>query len=188
MLTSLCCMRLNTAGVVLGWLGVVGSFVLMILASVVLGNSDVLAKQVMDHMDVNYEQVHTAIIIVCSVYLAMVILNLLSSALLILGTMKERHLLLLPWLINSGVGLIFAIIYQMAFLFMSVSGGAIGNAFPALILSLLALALQIYIYYGIYSLFKQIQASRDQQRPLIVQSQGMAVPQQSNTYPTYTKI
>lgn len=50
------------------------------------------------------------------------------------------------------------------------------------------LGLQIYIYYGIYSLYKQIQQTREQQRPLITATQGMEVPNQGNTYPSYTKI
>lgn len=40
-----------------------------------------------------------------------------------------------------------------------------------------------YLYYGIYSLFKQIQASREIQRPLIPPPT-----QQTNSYPSYTKI
>jgi len=50
MLKSLCFMRLNTAGVVIGWLGVVGSLVLTIVLSVVLGYSDMIAKQIMENM------------------------------------------------------------------------------------------------------------------------------------------
>ncbi|XP_017865184.1 PREDICTED: uncharacterized protein LOC108615297 [Drosophila arizonae] len=192
MLTRLCCMRLNTAGVVLGWLGIVGSLLGVILLSTILGYADVIAKGIVDKMqpeEATYDEVHSAIVIGCSVYLGIILLNLLSSALLVLGTMKERHLMLLPWLINSAVGLVFSIVYHLALFVAAFSSGAdFGHVLPALIPTALILALQIYIYMGIYSLFKQIQQTREQQRPLITATQGMAVPNQGNTYPSYTKI
>jgi len=43
-------MRLKTAGVVLGWVGLVGSFILTIVLSVVLGYSDVIVKKIIEDM------------------------------------------------------------------------------------------------------------------------------------------
>ncbi|TDG47869.1 hypothetical protein AWZ03_005650 [Drosophila navojoa] len=191
MLTRLCCMRLNTAGVVLGWLGVVGSLLGVILVSTILGYADVIAQGMVGNKTTvqSYDEVHSAIVIGCSVYLGIILLNLLSSALLILGTMKERHLMLLPWLINSAVGLFLSIVSNIIVLGASISAGTdFGRVLAAMIPTALILALQIYIYMGIYSLFKQIQQTREQQRPLMSDTQGMAVPNQGNTYPSYTKI
>ncbi|XP_023161726.2 uncharacterized protein LOC111593285 [Drosophila hydei] len=192
MLTRLCCMRLNTAGVVLGWLGVVGSLLGVILVSTVLGYADVITQRVLENMKnggASYDEIHLVIVIGCSVYLGIILLNLLSSAMLVLGTMKERHLMLLPWLINSAVGLVFSILYHLAIVTATLTSGSnFGSALGVLIPTFVVLGLQIYIYYGIYSLYKQIQRTREQQRPLITATQGMEVPNQGNTYPSYTKI
>ncbi|XP_030561069.1 uncharacterized protein LOC115762837 [Drosophila novamexicana] len=191
MMERVCCMRLSTAGVVLGWIGVVSSFVLTILLATILGNADVIARSIVGNMTedaVKYDEIHMGLIVSCSVYLGIFVLNLLASGMLILGTMKERHLMLLPWLINSGVGLIFSIIYHFVVLILALTGGQIDRIVPVLIVTFIGLGLHIYIYCGIYSLFKQIQLTREQQQPLINQSQGADVPAQGNSYPSYTKI
>ncbi|EDW61368.1 uncharacterized protein [Drosophila virilis] len=191
MMERVCCMRLSTAGVVLGWIGVVSSFVLTILLSTILGNADVIARSIVGNMTedaAKYDEIHMGLIVSCSVYLGIFVLNLLASAMLILGTMKERHLMLLPWLINSGVGLILSIIYNFVVLILALSSAQIDRIVPVLIVTFIGLGLHIYIYCGIYSLFKQIQRTREQQQPLINQSQGANVPAQGNSYPSYTKI
>lgn len=48
----------------------------------------------------------------------------------------------------------------------------------------LILALNIYIFMGIYALFKQMQFAREQQNPLIQQQPS----QPNNGYPNYTKM
>lgn len=61
MLTRLCCMRLNTAGVVLGWLGVVGSLLGVILVSTVLGYADVITQRILENMkngEASYDEIH----------------------------------------------------------------------------------------------------------------------------------
>ncbi|XP_064543906.1 uncharacterized protein LOC135432254 [Drosophila montana] len=191
MMEKVCCMRLSTAGVVLGWIGVVASFIGTILLATILGNADVIAKSILGNMTdgaAKYDEIHMGLIVSCSVYLAIVVLNLLASGMLILGTMKERHLMLLPWLINSGVGLLFSIIYHFVLLILALTSAQIDRIVPVLIVTLIGLGLHIYIYCGIYSLFKQIQLTREQQQPLINQSQGAEVPNQGNSYPSYTKI
>lgn len=184
-------MRLNTAGVVIGWLGLVGSFILTIVLSVVLGYSDMIVKQIMENMKETdpkaYDGIHMMLVVGCSIYLGIVVLNLLASGLLILGTIKERHLMLLPWLINSGISLVMSIIFNFVGLITALSSGMPLELIPSVMIAVLTLALQIYIFYGIYSLFKQIQLTRNEQRPLI-QPRAESVPHQTTTYPNYTKI
>lgn len=43
--------------------------------------------------------------------------------------------------------------------------------------------MNIYIYMGIYALYKQIQFAREEQNPLIQHQ-----PTQANGYPSYTKM
>ncbi|XP_016940469.2 uncharacterized protein [Drosophila suzukii] len=187
MLTSVFGMRLNTYGVVIGWLGVIFSFLATILLSVGLGFVDEIAQQIVDtqkNTEMTLSEVRTVLVILFSVSLALKMINLLASAMLVLGTVKERHLLLLPWLINNGVMLAFAIITHIG-LWAEIIGSSVPlfNALPIILLSVLVLVLGWYLYYGIYSLFKQIQASSEIQRPLIPPATH-----QTNSYPSYTKI
>ncbi|EDW08813.1 uncharacterized protein LOC6578981 [Drosophila mojavensis] len=188
MLKRFFCMSLNTAGVVIGWLGIVGSLLGIILLSTILKFNDDIVKALDLKTSSGDDQMHLAIVIGCSVYLGFILLNLPSSALLVLGTKKERHLMLLPWLINSAVGLAFNIVYHLVVLNVVIYAGKDIRSLVAVLIQIaLILALQIYIYMGIYSLFKQIQKTRAQQRPLTTATPGMTVPNQGNTYPSYTK-
>lgn len=62
MVESLFFMRLNTAGVVIGWLGVLKNFVAIIAEGIALGYADVIAHQIMENTknstDTSYEGVH----------------------------------------------------------------------------------------------------------------------------------
>lgn len=64
MVESLFFMRLNTAGVVIGWLGVVRNFVAIIAEGIALGYADVIAHQIIENTKNNpntnyeYEGVH----------------------------------------------------------------------------------------------------------------------------------
>ncbi|XP_030387162.1 uncharacterized protein LOC115633816 [Scaptodrosophila lebanonensis] len=186
MLNKCCFMRLHTAGMVIGWVGIVGSFISVIVLSVVLANVDELVKAIVDHdPNVNGAGIRTGVVVFCSIALAFAIINLLSSTMLVVGTVKERHLMLVPWLVNSGAALFFSVIQNITVWIMMISNSApVSEILPYFLFAGLALAFQFYIYYGIYSLFKHIQAGGDQQSPLI-----RPVPQQSGTtYPSYTKM
>ncbi|XP_016991429.1 uncharacterized protein LOC108053332 [Drosophila rhopaloa] len=187
MLTSVFCMRLSTYGVVIGWLGAIFSFLATILLAVGLGFVDEIAQQIVEsgkNPDMSVSEVRSVLIIFFSVYLALKVINLLASVMLVVGTVKERHLLLLPWLINNGVLLAFGIIANISLWAQIIeSSMPFMSALPAILLSVFMLVLGWYLYYGIYSLFKQIQGSSEMQRPLIPPPT-----QQANTYPSYTKI
>ncbi|EDX07743.1 uncharacterized protein LOC6735184 [Drosophila simulans] len=187
MLSRVFCMRLNTYGVVIGWLGVILSFLATILLSVALGFVDEIAQQIAKESkdsDMTVTQIRSVLVIIFSVYLALKVINLLASAMLVAGTVKERHLLLLPWLINNGVLLVFGIVTNIAMLAQVIGSTPFLSALPIILVDVGLLVLTWYLYYGIYSLFKQIQASSEVQRPLI----PAPTQQQTNSYPSYTKI
>ncbi|XP_017033196.1 uncharacterized protein [Drosophila kikkawai] len=165
MLTSVCGMRLTTYGVGLGWIGVIFSFLAVILTSIALGNVDEIAQEMVKAQNTNLteDQMRTVLVIILSIYLALQLINLLSSGMLIVGTLKERHLYLLPWLFNNGVALIFGLITQIGMFVQASSSSVV----PSILISLLTFALSVYLYYGIYSLYKQLQRTSDLQRPLI---------------------
>ncbi|KAH8340216.1 hypothetical protein KR067_013685 [Drosophila pandora] len=189
MLRSVFCMRLSTYGMVIGWLGAIFSFLATIILAIALGFSKQIAEEIVkqqtDQTEMTVDQVHSVLVVILSVYLAFKVINLLASVMLVVGTVKERHLLLLPWLINNGALLAFAVVAHIG-LWVSVIAAKppFLDALPVILLSVALFVLGWYLYYGIYSLFKQIQASSELQRPLIPPQP----PQQGNSYPSYTKI
>ncbi|XP_068146063.1 uncharacterized protein [Drosophila tropicalis] len=184
MLKGVFCMRLHTAGTVLGWLGCIVSFVGIIALSAVLINVDTIVS----HISISppdQDAAHMIIVTACSIGLAILLLNFLSSVLLVLGTMKNRHLFLLPWLINSGIGLAYNVIQSLVGLSLVAQEASAGPIVVYVVMSGLALALNIYIYYGILSLFKHIQSIRDQESRVVLQPKAV---HQTDSYPNYVKL
>ncbi|EDW31649.1 GL10847 [Drosophila persimilis] len=191
MLTKVLGMRLNTYGVVVGWLGAIWSFLAVILISTALGFADEISEEIAKNsQDPNMTaiQIRTLLVIVLSVFLALKVINLLSSALLVMGTVKERHLLLLPWLINSGITLAFTIISTVLLWVEAIGSSPVAEALSVVFVSGGLVVLWWYLYYGIYSLFKHIQLTSDQQRPLIQGPPQRSGDHSGATYPNYTKI
>ncbi|BFG05978.1 uncharacterized protein DMAD_04583 [Drosophila madeirensis] len=191
MLTKVLGMRLNTYGVVVGWLGAIWSFLAVILLSTALGFSDEISEEIAkstNDPNMTVSKVRTMLVITCSILLALKVINLLSSALLVMGTVKERHLLLLPWLINSGITLVFTITLTVLSWVSIIVNENILQALPAVLFSGVLLVLWWYLYYGVYSLFKHIQRSSDQQRPLFQGAPQRSGDHSATTYPNYTKI
>ncbi|XP_069963973.1 uncharacterized protein [Bactrocera oleae] len=79
------------------------------------------------------------------VYIVLVLINGAGSICLLLGTIQKRHNLIMVWLIFSALGMVFSIIFIF-------STGSYG--------SLLGLALNIYIWIAMFSLYKRIESER----------------------------
>ncbi|XP_068147655.1 uncharacterized protein [Drosophila tropicalis] len=145
MLEKLCCMRLPTAGKVVGWLGVISAVLGYIRILLLMNGTEVVG----DTMQKQYMQIDA---VTGSVLLVINSLNLLISVLLLLGIQKNRHGLVLPWLIFHGVVLVIcgvAIVLAIVAFFASAEA-----AILVLVLGYcLGLALAIYIYHGILSLY-----------------------------------
>ncbi|XP_023032586.1 uncharacterized protein LOC111518853 [Drosophila willistoni] len=136
MLQCCCFMRLHTGGKVLGWLGVVGGILSFISVIYLMASGTKTA---------GHSFVATGwflMVVICAI--------LICSILLIVGASKNRPEFLLPWLISNGIFLAISIIS----LFVKLCMGIIpAESFFG---SMLGLALNIYFYYGILSLYKLI--------------------------------
>ncbi|KAH8371544.1 hypothetical protein KR093_007959 [Drosophila rubida] len=185
MLKSVCCMRLPTAGVIVGYLGLAGSILLTIGSACVIGFANEIVNNLEPPKNVDpssHEEMRMAVVIIGCVYLGGAIISIMASAMLIIGTMKNRHLMMLPWLVLNGLGLFSKSVYNLVLVYAVFQYPA--QVAPIFIMSMLSLALYAYIYAGIYSLYKHVQMSNDEQRPL-VREEGA---HESTTYPNYTKL
>ncbi|XP_030381209.1 uncharacterized protein LOC115629047 [Scaptodrosophila lebanonensis] len=167
MMVNWCRMRLHTVGVTIGWIGIMVSILSIILLSLILVLVDEVAMFVVPDLArklplLSFSGFRTGLVIMCGVWLGFSIINLLASAMLLMGTVQENHLMLVPWLINSGAALVINIIRHPFtwFAFADEVG-------PCIVFSVVTLILQFYIYFGIYSLYKHIKAKKDQQRQFI---------------------
>ncbi|XP_023032591.2 uncharacterized protein LOC111518854 [Drosophila willistoni] len=147
MLNGLFCMRLHTAGKVVGWLQISGSILGIIYLSIILS--------------VHPPPRNAEPELIIGVLFTALSIHFLFAVLLIVGTHKNRHSLLLPWLILNGIGVamgIINLIFQTAFRPLT------AKYMPIIAVNAVIATLNIYIYYGIYSLYKHIQATRNQER------------------------
>jgi len=183
-MNHLCGIRLHTVGVVVGWIGAVASFIAVALLVACLANLDSIVQIVVEHMEKpNVESVRQLILVVLTFYVIVNCINLCASSLLVAGTIKERHLMLIPWLFNSGLSLIFACLSFIGMTLMAISSeGPVGPKLVAVLIGFLSLAFQYIIWSAIYSLYKVIQSNRDQQQRLLPQTNAVG------GYPVYTKI
>lgn len=183
-MNNFCGLRLSTVGIVVGWFNLIGAVFTTIILSVAFTRIDDIVKLIEDEMnDVNNDEVgiRTAVIIALSVYLTTSIANVIASAMLIVGTVKERHLLLTPWLINAYIFIFFNVLNFIYMIYVAVAKSLpIGSILLALISTGISLAIQCSIWNAIYSLFKQIRANRDLQQRLL--------PASSSSPPNYTSV
>ncbi|KAL9916816.1 uncharacterized protein LOC119635878 [Glossina fuscipes] len=183
-MNNLCGLRLSTVGMVVGWLNLVGGLLSTILLSIGLTRLDdivdAIYKSIGPDSDLDSVDIRLIVLIAISVYLTTSLANVIASMLLIIGTVKERHLLLAPWLINAYIFIFFNAVNFVYMIFVSIFKDVpVGVAIPTLLYTGISLVIQIVIWNAIYSLYKQIRANRDQQQRLLTAP---------TTLPDYTRL
>lgn len=183
-MNNFCGLRLSTVGMVVGWLNLIGGLLSTILLSIALTRIDdivsAIHRSIGNNSDLDTVDMRLIVIIAISVYLTTSLANVIASMLLIVGTVKERHLLLAPWLINAYIFIFFNAVNFVYMIFVSIFKDVpINVAIPTLLYTGVSLAIQIVIWNAIYSLYKQIRANRDQQQRLLTAP---------TTLPDYTRL
>ncbi|XP_011204319.2 uncharacterized protein LOC105226894 [Bactrocera dorsalis] len=137
-----CCFRLESTAKFFGWLGVIGTVLLTIISIVGIVNAHELSAALQKQgLKISEGDIQLFLYI----YIVLVLISGAASICLILGTVQKRHNLVLVWLIANAVGIVFSIIFM--FLFSSYS-------------SLIGLALNIYLWIAMFSLYKRIKSER----------------------------
>ncbi|XP_023033118.1 uncharacterized protein LOC111518960 [Drosophila willistoni] len=184
MLQSLLCMNLHTAGKVIGSVGTAVSFVAIIFLSTVVGHDVALSRLALQDYDYN-----------SGVWLILTVLFFFSSILLIMGTMQNKHFLLLPWLLITGFFIItfarvafplyFKLMMPKTFRVQMMCNVVIG----------MILALKMYVYYGICSLVYHIRQIRAEGHSETLQNKNFYSSNLQDTgfypidgYPYYSKM
>ncbi|XP_055858786.1 uncharacterized protein LOC129921124 [Episyrphus balteatus] len=185
----LCCLRLNTAGVVVGWVCGILSLFYIVLYALLISNLDEIIKYIVEQGGSPAEKldpstVRSVVIAIVAIALTICVVNLISSVLLVAGTIQERHMMLVPWLINNGFALSLSVLNLIYFIVSCIHvGKSFGMIFGMTLGLLIPIAIQYYIWTAIYSLFRVIRSSRERQQ-LIPPTTGAA----GTAYPSYTRI
>ncbi|XP_075166631.1 uncharacterized protein LOC142238794 [Haematobia irritans] len=187
-MNSLCGFRLSTVGIVIGWMNLIGSIFSTILFCVAFARLDDVMKIVQEQIEpgtIDDVGLRTAVIITLCVYLTVNVTNVIASSLLIVGTVKERHLLLTPWLVTTYIFIFYNVLNLIYMVYVAIAKSVPANqiAFP-IIGATLSLVIQLIIWNAIYSLFKQIRATRDLQQRLLPTSSAAQYPNYSKMPPT----
>ncbi|CAD7012290.1 uncharacterized protein LOC101454486 [Ceratitis capitata] len=183
MLKKFFCFRLETAAMIIGWVETIGSFLSILLFGFCLGYVDEIVKQIIESApadeQLNPDEIRKVLIVGFVAFIVLSAINLVASVCLLLGTIKERHLLILPWLFNSLISLLFGFIYYIILVAGSLSI-SFSSGIGTLLSISISLALHIYTWLAMYSHFKNIRNNRDQQEQLLRPAGG--------AYPSYTNI
>ncbi|KAH8397061.1 hypothetical protein KR215_008125 [Drosophila sulfurigaster] len=212
-LKKVACMRLQTAGVVVGWLGVVFSSLAIIITACAVGHSDkiagVISKTLLDKTDQDtHDTIQTFIVLYGSFYLGVCILHFLAAGFLVIGAMKNRHLMLLPWLVLNALGIFLNILslllstfdtdtdylpYFFRFFTTFIYSSEILCSLFLLFVNINSYiwyslsVLYVYIYWGIVSLYHHIQMNKDAGHEMTCRV-AEPLPQNAPLYNVYSKI
>ncbi|KAH8348879.1 hypothetical protein KR084_012146 [Drosophila pseudotakahashii] len=154
MLTNVCCMRLNTYGAIISWL----SIIISVLGTVVC--SVAIAHDVFDFVEIKTLKV--VLVAGLYVFLTLLVVNIVASVMLAVGVIQKRHLLMLPWLMNNGLLLVCLTLFCITlWTLLAVYHESLKLILIVFLVVAAILVLGWYMYYGMYSLFKTIQAHRE---------------------------
>uniref|UniRef100_A0A336LRF1 CSON013003 protein n=1 Tax=Culicoides sonorensis TaxID=179676 RepID=A0A336LRF1_CULSO len=158
-----CCFycQLQTGGVILGWLGIISATFSIVFASVSFGFITQIAELIMEK-EVNEDAVPTvlgtfiALMLVC--FLILNIIALIASICLVIGTIKNKHLLLLPWLVSElGAIILFGLFLIFDFFSLFANNGIdVGEKFLSFVFSFIFLVFDIYLWLCVCSLYHKI--------------------------------
>ncbi|XP_034478719.1 uncharacterized protein LOC117784966 [Drosophila innubila] len=147
---SLCCINLKTTGKIISWTSLVVSLAFTILNCILLHN---------------YKS-SDELIYGLSVMVTIGLLDIIFSGLLVLGTIMERNLLILPWLIFSANLLALCTVINLYWVIINMAISPQFHEIGYFFLRLILIGFGVYITSVIYSLYKQIKHSNKQKYSL----------------------
>ncbi|XP_017077280.2 uncharacterized protein LOC108112039 isoform X1 [Drosophila eugracilis] len=167
MLSSVCCIRLNTYGVVISYL----SLIVSTLATGVL---------FLFSANVTYSILTDVLYFILCACCFLVLVNIVTFTTMAVGIVQKKHQFMLPWLMNCGLLLVVLtidsvllwinlILYQdslnIILIIFIINAGILGESnqidLDAANTVIYFPGFGWYVYYGIYSLFKNIQTYRE---------------------------
>ncbi|XP_060659289.1 uncharacterized protein LOC132793391 [Drosophila nasuta] len=173
------CLELRTAGYIIGWLGVAGSVLILLIGLVGLGNPKIFAGYNGSYSyKENYEDVAAiySVIFIVSAFVGLAIYGLV-----IYGIKENRHAMLIPYLILSGISAALSFLGVLLAAIDLVAGTHNVFSFAFTVFSCM---FQLFIFRVMYSLYTNIKMNILNGRVLVPPS-AAAVPLQQNVPTAY---
>ncbi|XP_059614461.1 uncharacterized protein LOC132260405 [Phlebotomus argentipes] len=153
-----CCFSLKTGGVILGWIGAVSSFLVLVITLIAMCNVDTIVKALVEQTQekqLDPEMIKTYVQIFLGLYIAVSLIGLISASLLIAGAVRRNRYLILPWLITTGINVVLGCIVAICQVVGAMTHD-IGAGFAVLLLMGAIIAFEIYLWLAILSLFQHL--------------------------------
>ncbi|XP_063698092.1 uncharacterized protein LOC134829029 [Culicoides brevitarsis] len=165
-----CCFycELQTGGVILGWIGVATAVFSVILAMIGIAFLQELSEALNEYPHENITDHHPPSVYPHTVagsflfvmLISFIILNLVAlaaSICLIMGSIKNKHMLLIPWMVSEmGSIIILALGFIVDLISIDVEGVPVSEKVLGFVATLSVLVLDIYLWLCIYALYKKI--------------------------------
>uniref|UniRef100_A0A336LSP2 CSON002682 protein n=1 Tax=Culicoides sonorensis TaxID=179676 RepID=A0A336LSP2_CULSO len=199
MLERFFCFELQTAGVILGWFATTKSLLSLITATFgysyipgLVNQTIIVINNVTNQTDPDaggYIETSTNVVEGLAVALiALMAIDFIASILLLYGTIQGNRLMLLPWLIENGFGLMYTILVTVI-LTLAVASNPDQNSpgasvFMGIILCI-PLGFSIYCWSAVYSLYHWFAEVDTQRARLLGPMGGKAM---HPAYQTYERV
>lgn len=197
MLENFLCFELQTAGVIIGWLVTVKSLFALIATTFIysyipgyINGTIVVINNITNQTDTDAGYIGTSTSIVQGLtiaFIALTAIDFVASVLLLYGSMHGKRLLLLPWLIENGFGLMYSILTAVIITIAIASNSekfGTGHVIFTLITVLVPVLFSAYVWSAVYSLYNWL-AIVDTQRTRLLGNQGKSA---YTVYQTYERV
>ncbi|CAO1329395.1 unnamed protein product [Diamesa hyperborea] len=214
-----CFFRLTTGGLILGWLGAVESVVMLFLTIFGMVNVEGLMKQlrnetsspvlhsiditnssegtavfkiqtkISEMTDDEYDVIKNGLYVVFAIYLIVNCVTLISSILLITGSIVRNSLYLIPWLAGEAICLVFSCaggILQIGQLLLTHQNLLHGIGYVIIILFLTGV--EVYLYLCVYSLFQMLKREEKVRKLQLNEMQQPREKEMNDGLPAYSSI
>jgi len=170
------CWELLTAGLIIGWLGVLESIPSIVSSALMLANVDTYFDP-SKFPDYDPAVMRQVVINIMGTNIAFNVIDLLASGMLIVGTIKKNRLFLLPWLVNTGLSLLFFIIVTIIVtvcVFTTSDHDTFISAIIVATVCIIVTAFYSYVWNAIHSLYKhfRLNVPQDEYSRLVGSSTG----------------
>ncbi|KAG5677518.1 hypothetical protein PVAND_007273 [Polypedilum vanderplanki] len=189
-----CFFRLTTGGMILGWIGAIESLLVVILTTIGLTHvpqiMDHLRNETRAATTIKMEAInetHVSIFrrhrsemtaedemflergmyAILTLNLIVNVVTLISSLLLITGSIKRNSKYLLPWLVCEALCLIFSSFAAISKSFeMLIYNENFGEGFLTIFSILFLVGVEVYLYLCVYSLYQMLKTEEKNQRQM----------------------
>ncbi|XP_065369079.1 uncharacterized protein LOC135961508 [Calliphora vicina] len=151
------CLSRSTLGIVIGAINIFVYATTFIYILTVLSNLSGLSEKEKERID----NVLTTSVPILLIFLGICVFGIIIAGLLIAGIIKRRHSLMTPWIYSSVVGIVCeGFLLVIGFVMDVINGQPAVSVFSSFIFGIFTLGIQIFIFYFIYKLYKDIRDTK----------------------------